>query len=74
MLLHKTVALKPILSLTHTINCYAKTRSCLSKPLTKIRYIITDGIEEFLSTYRSAQTPTLLFMRTSLNEKIKNKT
>ena len=65
--LHKTVTLKAILSLTHTINCYAKTLSCLSKPLTKIRQIITDSIEEFLSTYRTAQTPTVLFMSTSQN-------
>ena len=65
MLLHKTVTLKAILSLTHTINCYAKTLSCLSKPLTKMRRIITDSIEEFLSTYRTAQTPTVLFMCTS---------
>ena len=65
MSLHKTVTLKAILSLTRTINCYAKTLSCLSKPLTKIRRIITDSIEEFLSTNRTAQTPTVLFMCTS---------
>ena len=45
MSLHKTITLKAILSLTHTINCYAKTLSCLSKPLTKIRHIITDSID-----------------------------